>query len=79
MPLGYSPTIEYKELIERAFVYHAPKPDQLPRYTEIRSKAREFAELLTVDCPQSAELTLAIRHIQEAVAFANMAIAVNES
>ena len=78
MPVSYSPTIEYREFIERAFVYRAPKPDQLPRYEAIRNKAKELAELLVVNCPQSTELTLAIQCIRDAVALANSSIAVNE-
>ena len=64
--------------IDNIFSYHAPKPDQIPRYEEIRSKAREFAHFLKDNTPESAEQTLALRKLSEAVMLANQSIAVNE-
>jgi hypothetical protein len=65
--------------IEQTFRYHAPKPDQVPRYEEIRAAAREFARLLVASTPQSAEQTLALRDLQRCVMMANAAIAINEA
>lgn len=60
--------------LDKAFTYHAPKPDQIPRYTEIRNQAKEFAEMLTSNCPQSRELSLSITALENVVMWANAAI-----
>lgn len=60
------------------FSYHPPKDGQRERYEAIRAKGLEMAELIQVSTPSSAEQTLAIRKIQEAVMFANASIACNE-
>lgn len=62
----------------KRFTYHPPKGDQAVRYTNIRVEARELALLLTVVCPPSRELSLAITHLEEAVFWGNAAIARNE-
>jgi hypothetical protein len=62
--------------IDKIFVYH-DKPAQVPNYVKIRDDAREFATTILELCPESAEATLAIRHIQQAVMFANAAIAIH--
>ena len=58
--------------------YKRPHGDQGPRYEAITTAADEFATLLADLCPESAELTLAIRAVEEARMRANQAIAVNE-
>jgi hypothetical protein len=63
---------------ETLFVYHAPKGDQAQRYERIRAAAKEFANTLVHNCPPSAELTLAIRAVEDAMMRANQSIAVNE-
>ena len=63
---------------ERRFTYHAPKPGQPERYELIRSEARKLANALTNECPSSRELSLALTHLDQAVMFANAAIARNE-
>lgn len=68
-----------QEQIDNTFTYHAPFGDQTKRYEVIRLKAKHFAELLLDVCPQSQELTLAFQRIQEAVAYANASIAINEA
>lgn len=67
-----------QQKVEKAFTYHAPKTDQIPRYTEIRDQARDFATMLFKNCSPSRELSLAITHLEECVMFANAAIARNE-
>ena len=64
--------------IDAIFTYHDPDPKtQIPKYEQIRSEARELAATVLELCPASAEATLAIRHIQQAVMFANAAIAIH--
>ncbi len=60
------------------FTYHAPVGDQLARYARLREAALRFAGTVADLTPESAEQTLAIRKVQEAVMFANAAIAINE-
>lgn len=64
--------------IENNFTYHAPKPDQISRYTEIRQNAKLTAELIDHLCPDSREKSLAMTKLEEAVMWANAAIARNE-
>ena len=69
-----SPT-NMQEKLDNWFVYHAPVGDQAERYTQIRAAGKVFAEKLAELCPESADLTVAIRHVREAVFNANAAIA----
>ena len=64
--------------IEKNFTYHAPKSGQPERYTKIRSKAKELAELLEAECPDSREKSLAFTKLEEAIMWANASIARNE-
>ena len=67
-----------KRQIENNFTYHAPKDGQADRYTRIRAKAKEFAELIAEECPMSRETSLALTKLEESVMWANAAIARNE-
>jgi len=60
------------------FNYHAPKKDQPKRYENIRRLARNFADYLAENCPESRELSLAVTKLEEAVMWANAAIARRE-
>ena len=70
-------TIDQKEMDNR-FTYHAPKGDQAQRYENIRSKGKQFAELVCGLTPESRERSLALTKIEEAVMWANAAIARRE-
>lgn len=61
--------------IENWFTYHAPKPDQIPRYEAIRQAGRTFAYAIADNCPTCADTRAAVRKIREAVMTANAAIA----
>jgi hypothetical protein len=78
-PPKYTPSQRVQVQLDRSFLYHAPQADQVPRYNRIRSAARGFAALLAESCPESRELSLALTHLEEAVMFANAAIARNEA
>ncbi len=67
-----------RERIERDFTYHAPKPGQVERYTQIRDEAKKLALLINDLTPPSREQSLALTNIEQAVSFANAAIARNE-
>jgi len=63
---------------QRRFTYHPPKEDQIGRYEKIRQHAKSFAEIVIFTAPDSRELGEAIKHIEEAVFWANAAIARRE-
>lgn len=71
-------TDESQAKIANNFTYHAPNDDQVGRYGEIRERAKQFAELLDCECPSSREKSLAMTKLEEAVMWANAAIARNE-
>ena len=64
--------------IDNTFVYHAPKGDQVTRYQSIRECAKELAENISRNCPDSREKSLALTNLQQAVMWANASIAINE-
>lgn len=61
--------------IEVNFTYHPPNGQQQIRYEAIRNLGKELAHYINAACPTSAEATLAIRRLEEAVMWANAAIA----
>jgi hypothetical protein len=61
--------------IENNFTYHAPSPEDIANHEKIREAGKELALLVYESCPGTAERTLAIRKIEEAVMWANAAIA----
>ena len=76
---AYVMSQETFDRINSNFTYHAPTPDQLPRFEQIRDEGRELALLLNVLCPQSRELSLALTKLEEVVMWANASIARNEN
>lgn len=67
-----------QEELESRFTYHPPKDGQPQRYQEIRSAGLLLARLLNAECPASREASLALTHLEQAVMWANAAIARNE-
>lgn len=61
--------------IDNYFMYHTPKGDQNDRYTKIRAKAKELAEVILECTPASADQTAAVRKLRECVMTANAGIA----
>jgi hypothetical protein len=64
--------------VESAFTYHPPFGNQAARYVTIREHAKVLAKVVLDLTPGSAEQTLALRRIEEAVMWANASIARNE-
>lgn len=64
-----------EELVRR-FTYHPP-PDEatVQKYQRLREKARELATMIRDDCPHSRESSLALTNLEEAIMWANAAIA----
>jgi hypothetical protein len=63
------------EELQTRFTYHPPKPGQTEAYQELRDKAYELAQLFAGLCPESRELALAHTNLEQAVFWANAAIA----
>ena len=63
------------ESLENRFTYHAPKEGQPLLYETIRNTGKNLAVMLYQICPEGPELTEAIKKIDEAVMWANAAIA----
>jgi len=61
------------------FTYHAPFGDQPTRYEMIRDRGLNLAQFMTEKCPPSRELSLALTNLEQAVMWANAAIARNET
>lgn len=68
--------LDDKEMYNR-FSYHKPKPNQAVSYHGIRNQGRLFAELINRRCPDSREKSIALTKVEEAVMWANAAIARN--
>lgn len=69
--------ITLDELATR-FTYHSPKPTQPERYNTLRGMAKVLAEEIVSSTPESREQSLAITKLEEAVMWANAAIARRE-
>ena len=63
--------------IQNNFTYHEPTPEKLQKYEFIRTTARSLAYFIEDACPESREKSLSFTKIEEAVMWANAAIARN--
>lgn len=75
---NYEITTKSHEQIEKTFTYHAPKDDQPERYVKLRDEAKALAYSIVKNTPTSREQSLALTHLEEAIFYANAAIARNE-
>lgn len=72
--MGERTATDIEELKNR-FTYHAPEVGQREKYENLRESGRKMATLIFLLCPDSRERSLAITKIEEAVMWANGAIA----
>lgn len=67
-----------EEDIDNIFSFHPPKnEDVAAAHEQVREGCRELAQDLKALCPDSPEQTTAIRKLQEAMMYANAAIALH--
>ncbi len=66
------------DALQHRFSYHPPKEGQAVRYQMIRSRGEDLARLIVTECPESREASLAMTNLEQAVMWANAAIARNE-
>jgi hypothetical protein len=64
--------------IENNFKHHPPKEGQAAKYELVREQAKLLAYLIEATCPSSREKSLAFTNLEQAVMWANAAIARNE-
>jgi hypothetical protein len=69
--------MDTEEIINR-FTYHAPKAGQAERYEKMRAYGEHFAMHLLTDCVDCRERSLAVTAMEEAIFWANAAIARRE-
>lgn len=74
----YSPSPRVLAQIENNFKYHTPIAGQPDRYTRLRAAAADLAMLIATNTPESREQSVALTNLEEAVMWANAAIARNE-
>lgn len=74
----YDVTNEDRNELVRRFKHHPPKGNQADRYEANRLGTAGLAMLYLKNCPPSAERDNAIKHIEEAMFWANASIARNE-
>jgi hypothetical protein len=64
--------------LENRFTHHPPEGDQSERYQAIRQEAYTLAENIVRWTPRSREQSLALTNLEQAIFWANAAIARNE-
>lgn len=63
--------------LDHRFTYHAPRGTAPQRFIAIREEGRALASLINAACPEGREKALALTKIEEAVMWANAAVARN--
>lgn len=66
------------EELDTRFTYHPPIDDQPERYQSIRAAGKRMASEVVATTPECREQSLAVTAIEEAVFWANAAIARRE-
>lgn len=61
--------------LDNWFTHHPPVGDQAAIYGQLREAGKKFAEVVLMLTPPSADQTVAIRHIRDAVMVANASVA----
>ncbi len=74
----YVPSTKQDEQRENNFTYHKPFGNQAERYIVVRECAKGLSGILDCQCPPSRELSLAQTNLEQAIFWANAAIARNE-
>lgn len=64
-------------IIANNYKYHMPNEETKKLYPKIRAKGKEFAELIDSNVPPCRELAIAQTKIEEAIMWANAAVARN--
>ena len=76
--VSYITDQDIQDLANR-FKYHPPTDGQAERYQDLRDQGYNLALLISRRCPPSRERSLAITNLEQALFWANAAIARNET
>lgn len=77
-PVYAIPPETVADLEDKRFTYHPPQPGQGERYAALRQCGLDLALDICRVCPDSRERSLALTKLEEAIFWANAAIARNE-
>lgn len=69
------PSVSLQERIDNDFVFHPSNPSVNEKFASIRRTLHSEAIFLSDICPEGRELSLALTHLEEAMFWANAAIA----
>ena len=70
--------LELQGRLANDYLYHPPHGDQVRRYEQLREQGHVLAEIIVDMTPVSREQSLALTYVEQAIMFANAAIARNE-
>lgn len=70
---------KWQTRFDQDYVYHAPTPEQVERYQRLRDQAKAYAWAIAEMVPPSREQSLALTNLEQAMMWANAAIARNEA
>lgn len=76
MPQNQALALTFEE-IEKRFNYHAPTPEKKTLHENVRYRLKQVALDLNQSLPPSREMSLFFTHLEEAMMWANAAIARN--
>lgn len=68
-------TASEQKMLDTAYTYHAPTPEKQETYVLLRETAKALAEAVILHAPIGRERSVALTKIEEAVMWANAAIA----
>lgn len=74
----YEISDKMKEQIQNNFTYHSPKDTQPERYELLRDLAKSLARVIVETTPPGREQALALTNLEQAIFWANAAIARGE-
>lgn len=67
-----------RDRIDHDFTYHAPDGEKAQKHEGLRAAAKSFALVIADFCPEGRERSVALTKIEEAVMWANAALARSE-
>lgn len=75
----YFLSVQDETELQRNFTYHPPQQGQPQRYERLRDEGKSLARRILEECPPSRERSEALTNLEQAIFWANVAIARNES
>ena len=76
--MEHEPTPEQQrqlDALDNIYRPHPPTPEQQERHTKLRERGKELAALIVMTTPASREQSLALTNLEQAIYFAQVAIA----